>query len=293
MSGPQFTIMPKTCRSEVIEKCQKVPCPRSQKNAENALVSSYKKGQKVPGPRSQKMPKTRRSAVIERCQKLAVPQSQKNAKRSQVRAYVKMPETRRSTIPPVADLSIDATVIVTIYGITEQSVAMAEKRLRSVITTHILSDSIDDPRICQLSMQVVENLHKVAQDHQVEIEIDQDKVLHTINLHGCQSDALAVKDKVRDALAMVSKEETKADAADAVHATIRWTRLLSGEGMDEYDYMTNYEIEQAYKKKEKTYEFKSEAENFVVNFTAWQEKDQVTGDIVKVKRRDLIKGIKI
>ena len=194
------------------------------------------------------------------------------------------------SIPSNLNLAIDATVVLTIYGITEQSVEMAEKNLRSIIDTHIVSEPIDDPRICQLPMQTVESLRKVAIDHQVDFDIDQEKALHTINLRGFQSDVLAVKDKVHDALAAVSKEETKADAADAVYATIRWTRLLSKEEMDDYDPLTNYEIEQAHRKKQEEYKYETDAEKFVVDFTAMQETDCITSEVTEIKRRDLMKG---
>ena len=194
------------------------------------------------------------------------------------------------TIPSNLSLSIDATVVLAIYGITEQSVELAEKNLRSVIDTHIVSEAINDPSICLLSMKMVENLCKMARDHHVDIDIDQEEALHTISLRGCQCDVLAIKDKVRDALAAVSKEETKADAADAVYATIRWTRLLPGEEMDDYDPLTNYEIEQAYKRKQRKFRYESEAEKFEVDLTTFQETDYVSYEVVEVKRRDLIKG---
>ena len=90
--------MPKTRRSAVKEKHQKLVGPRSQKY-DNIL----------PGAQSQKMKKIHKSAFMRTCQELEGQRSQKNAKtrrsvitenakNSEIRVKGKMPKTHRSVV---------------------------------------------------------------------------------------------------------------------------------------------------------------------------------------------------
>ena len=82
--------MPKSRRSAVVEKCQKVTNPQSRKNTKKSQVCSYEEIQKML-----------RSAGMQKCLILACPLLQndnKNAKNSQVRVQAKMPKNRRSVV---------------------------------------------------------------------------------------------------------------------------------------------------------------------------------------------------
>ena len=77
-------------------------------------------------------------------------------------------------------------------------------------------------------------------------------------------------------------------AADVIYKTIRWIRMLSTEEEEEYGEDLNFEIEQAYQKKDGV--FKCEEDGFYIDFTKMEEKDTVTDKVVKVKCMDLIQG---
>ena len=78
--------MPKSRNSAVMEKCQKVACPRSRKNAKKSSVHGYEKMLKTRRSAvREKYKNILRSAVMQKCLKLACLLSQndiKNAKNS-------------------------------------------------------------------------------------------------------------------------------------------------------------------------------------------------------------------
>ena len=193
-----------------------------------------------------------------------------------------------NTAKMLSSLSLDSKVILHIYGETEHSVVRAEKRLRAIIDTQFISEDVIDEKIVGLSDFTTRELESLAKEHNVDIDIDQDPAIYTIKLHGCQQDVLLVKDKVRDAMSALTQEKSKKVAADVVYKTIRWTRLLSTEEEEEYGEDLNFEIEQAYQKKDRV--FNCDEDDFYIDFTKMEEKDTVTDKVVKVKRIDLIQG---
>ena len=104
--------MPKTRRSAVMKKWQKLPGPQLIKIAKIHRSAITKKGsQNIPKCTRKKfckfvkltgkMPKTYRYEVMKKCQKLPGPRSRKMSKtfRSAVtKKIVQMPKTRRSTV---------------------------------------------------------------------------------------------------------------------------------------------------------------------------------------------------
>ena len=83
---------------------------------------------------------------------------------------------------------------------------------------------------------------------------------------------------------MATPNNLSSSDADVVYKTIRWIRMLSTEE-EEYDEDLNFEIEQAYQKKDDI--FNCDEDDFYIDFTKMEVKDIVTDEVVKVKRLDL------
>ena len=192
-----------------------------------------------------------------------------------------------------ANLSKEAEVIISIYGETKQCVGRAEMRLRSLIDTQFVTEEINDESICHLSDPTVAKLKAFANTCNVDIDVDRDLDLHFITLLGCQGDVLKVKDKVRDALASFNQDMVMKEAAGAMAKHIRWVRVFDDGVTEEYDEVFTFEIERAFQKLEKKYVSSDDSEKFEITFSSMKEKDLVTGEVVKVKRVDLMQGIQL
>ena len=65
--------------------------------------------------------------------------------------------------------------------------------------------------------------------------------------------------------------------------------MLSNEEEEQYGEDLNFEIEQAYQKKDCV--FNCDEDDFYIDFTKMEEKDTVTDKVVKVKHLDLSQGM--
>ena len=104
--------MPKSSRSAVTKKCEKVADLKSKKfkkcigqqlckNAYNSPVCCHRIVPKMPKTHRYAVTEkywSHRSAVTKKCQKVAGPQSRKNDKKSQVRGHEIMPKSRKCAI---------------------------------------------------------------------------------------------------------------------------------------------------------------------------------------------------
>ncbi|XP_019860933.1 PREDICTED: poly [ADP-ribose] polymerase 14-like, partial [Amphimedon queenslandica] len=134
-----------------------------------------------------------------------------------------------ATILP--NISLDSKVTLHIYGETEPIVRDAEKMLRvisslqSTIATTFHTEEITDPCITAFSDETLHELESFANDHNVNIEIDRDPNLYSVNLRGLFQDVMLVKDKIREATSSITREQSKKRAAALVSKTVRWIRI--------------------------------------------------------------------
>uniref|UniRef100_A0A1X7UHJ5 Poly [ADP-ribose] polymerase n=1 Tax=Amphimedon queenslandica TaxID=400682 RepID=A0A1X7UHJ5_AMPQE len=188
----------------------------------------------------------------------------------------------------LANLSLDSEVTLHIYGETESMVGRAEKKLQSTIATTFQTEEIADPSIAAFSDETVHELESFASDHNVDIEIERDPVLHSVNLRGFIQDVILIKDKVRDAMSSITQEQSKKAAAASVSKIVCWIRINSDEEEEEYDEMQNYEIEQAFRNNETIFE--ATDDDFLINFGRMEERDKITDKTAIVRRLDLTKA---
>ncbi|XP_003390636.1 PREDICTED: poly [ADP-ribose] polymerase 14-like [Amphimedon queenslandica] len=186
----------------------------------------------------------------------------------------------------LAKLSLASEVTLHIYGETESMVGRAEKKLQSTIDTTFHTEEIADPSITAFSDETVYELESFARDHNVDIEIDRDPNLYSVNLQGFFQDVMLVKDKIRDATSTITQEQSNKAAAALVSKTVCWIRINpDDEKEEEYGEILNYEIEQAFQNKKKIYD--AADDNFFINFGKMEERDKVTDKTAIVKRLDL------
>ena len=188
----------------------------------------------------------------------------------------------------VANLSLDSEVMLHIYGETDSTVGRAKKRLHSIIDTTSHTEKIEHLSITAFSDEMVHELESLASDQHVEIEIDRDPNLHSINLQGLYQDIMYVKDKIHDAMSSITQEQSNKAAAALVSKTVCWIRINpDNEEEEEYGEKLNYEIEQAFQMNNNS--FDATDENFSINFVEMEERDNITKKTTIVKRLDLTK----
>ena len=155
-------------------------------------------------------------------------------------------------------------VVFTIYGETDRIVQLGKEKIKEGLKTQFVTETIKDPEIGNLEQCVVEKFEREASEWQVQIETDVDPGLQMIKLHGCLNDVLNMKDKIKEALWDSKQKKTVLKAAEAVNKHTRWMRQLPDDE-EEYDVLTNYEIEVAYQQKQSTFICEND---FIIDFSS-------------------------
>ena len=195
-------------------------------------------------------------------------------------------QTSEENATPHQKVDVANAVVFTIYGETDRAVQLGKDRIKQVLKTQFVTETIEDPEIGSLEQCVVDKFEREASEWQVQIETDVDPGLQMIKLHGCLNDVLNMKDKIRQALSDSKQKKTVLKAAEAVYQHTRWIRQLPDDE-EEYDPLTNYEIEEAYQLKQPTFVCEKD---FMIDFSSMEETELDSGDKVPVYRNDLALG---
>ena len=192
---------------------------------------------------------------------------------------------------PLADIPLDAEVTLCIYGESDSAVQRAEKRLNALIDTVLIYEDVVDESIVELPDSAKDTLKSFAKKHSVDIDIETDPDIHTIKIHGCQSDVLKLKDKVRDVLMEIRVYKANEGAAATVQKHVKWVRQYSDDQQEDCDPLVSYKIEQAFQQKERTFRYTDGSDRLKIDFSTMKEIDLESGDAVKMQRVDFSEGI--
>ena len=192
---------------------------------------------------------------------------------------------------PLADIPLDSEVTLCIYGESDSAVQRAEKRLNALIDTVFINEDVIDESIVELPDSAKDTLESFAKKYSVDIDIDTDPDIHTIKIHGCQSDVLKVKDKVRDVLMEIHQYKANEGAAAAVQKHVKWVRQYSNDQQEDCDAVISFEIEQAFQRKEGSFKYTDGSDRLKIDFSTMEEIDLESGYAVKMQRVDFSEGI--
>ena len=206
-----------------------------------------------------------------------------------VNEFLKAAERELRGFRSYNNLSLDLEVTLHIYGETDSMVGRVENKLWSTVARAFHTEVVEDPSITAFSYEIVHELKSFASDQNVDIEIDQDPIIHSVNLQGLFQDVMLVKDKIRDAMSSIIQEQSNKAAAALVSKAVRWIRISPyDEEEEEYGEILNYEIEQAFQSNKKIYD--AADDNFFINFDKMEERDKIAYKTAIVKRLDLTKA---
>ena len=143
--------------------------------------------------------------------------------------------------------SLHSEVVLQIYGETQDCVDDAEKHMRKLIDELFINTHMEDSDICLLADDTVSKLKKFALENNVELSIDRDEDLPSIQIHGRRDDVYLVKNEVRDALKEVGQMRVTEKTAEVFHEHIKWIRKFPDDTTEEYHMVISFEMEKAYK----------------------------------------------
>lgn len=181
---------------------------------------------------------------------------------------------------------------VSVYGESEATVSRAHHKVECYIDEKLSNRQIDNAYIKSLPEADEENLRKLCNGLNVELDIDHDSC--RINLKGNRIEVEKVHTAITESLYQYEKRLDKIEHATHLFELIRWKRKEPGsqEG-EEYSKLTNYEIEMASRLGTMTCTIGTinDEEHFTIDFVNKQETDHFSGDVCEIERVDILKQL--
>ena len=175
--------------------------------------------------------------------------------------------------------TFESEVVLHIFGKSDKAISTAEKTIKDTVNENFVNRKIEDENIVALSDEKETELLSYARGCNVKIDINRDQ--KRITLLGFQ-DVHRVESFIQNVLRTITEEESKKALAGVLYQNVRWVRLSSQEGEEEYNELVSYEIEQAYQRKDDVYD--SKEYHFFINFKKMIERDKLSDKTAKVRR---------
>ena len=176
---------------------------------------------------------------------------------------------------------------------TIEQARKAEKELRDFINEIFTTDFIHNPLINDLTGADEREIRESGNVQSIRVSIDRPS--KRIQLQGDATKVHKVKCTIMEKLSAMEKNASKKREASQLSQVIKWKRMTS-DGPEEYDDVTNYEIEQAYSKNpngEYTHGNAHSQIFFTLKFKEMQEVDHISRNKSEVVRDDILKKGKL
>uniref|UniRef100_UPI00398F3F7B protein mono-ADP-ribosyltransferase PARP14-like isoform X2 n=1 Tax=Pristiophorus japonicus TaxID=55135 RepID=UPI00398F3F7B len=172
--------------------------------------------------------------------------------------------------------------IVEVYGMTKSTIAKAQKDVEDLIKENSTSKLIDNEYAACLSNDQRQQIADLCEKQQLKVEIHQKKIIIDGN-----TDVLETILKLTSMLQSAKDREDRKQEEARMKTFVQW-EFVNNETFQPYDQSLNYDLEKAYRDKEKTLVCVKNGKTQTINFDKMQEEDS-KGNAVDIKRR-LLEG---
>jgi len=172
-----------------------------------------------------------------------------------------LPTFPSPSLPPsrTTVISEKSVLLIQIYAENMQKVGKTENRLQRIIEDQFANEKMFDQLLSKLSSTQKDNLTKKAKQRHVEITIETGTELNYIRLRGDRNDIADLKFFIQQILNQISASESMQREAALLQAKVKWQWLNDNGKYEDYDELTNYHVEEAYKRdKDKKFVYKTE-----------------------------------
>ena len=153
--------------------------------------------------------------------------------------------------PFISRFTEKSVLLIQIYAEDQQKVSQTENRLQQIIENQFTNEKITNKYISKLPNKQKDSLVRKAKQKHVHIIIETGADLNYIQLKGDRTDVADMKFEIQDILSHISSSESTQREAKLLHEKITWQwsngDANDNEDYEDYDEMTNYYIEEAYR----------------------------------------------
>ncbi|XP_048033781.1 protein mono-ADP-ribosyltransferase PARP14-like [Megalobrama amblycephala] len=135
-------------------------------------------------------------------------------------------------------------------GETSEDLREAIDTINSLIVREHLTIPISDPAIAHFTKEDVEMLNGMQREFTVSVRLEKKGQDSVITLEGLTRDVHTAESRIRDMIRKVERNEYRRREAFIISSMVNWQYQENGRNLKNFDMLTNYELEQAFQKRQ-------------------------------------------
>ncbi|KTF83270.1 hypothetical protein cypCar_00029798 [Cyprinus carpio] len=135
-------------------------------------------------------------------------------------------------------------------GETPKDLSEAKDMINSLILQEHVTIPIHDPAIAHFTRKDVETLNAMQRELTVSVRLEKKGQDSVITLEGLTRDVHTANSRIRDMIRKVEKNQNQRSEAFIISSVIKWQYQENGHSIENFDIFTNYELEQAFQKRQ-------------------------------------------
>ncbi|XP_043106140.1 protein mono-ADP-ribosyltransferase PARP14 [Puntigrus tetrazona] len=170
-------------------------------------------------------------------------------------------------------------------GETPKDLSEAKDMINSMILREHVSIPIRDPAIAHFTREDGETLNAMQRELSVSVRLEKKGQDSVITLEGLTRDAYTAEIRIRDMIRKVERNETRRSEAFIISSMVQWKYQENARSVKNFDMLTNYDLEQAYRRKQPIVKIKISNDEYEVDLV--RKEATRSGIKIELNRVDL------
>uniref|UniRef100_A0A671QDB4 Poly [ADP-ribose] polymerase n=1 Tax=Sinocyclocheilus anshuiensis TaxID=1608454 RepID=A0A671QDB4_9TELE len=141
-------------------------------------------------------------------------------------------------------------------GETPKDLSEAKDMISSLILREHVTIPIRDPAIAHFTKEDGEMLNAMQRELTVSVRLEKKGRDSVITLEGLTRDVHTAESRIRDMIRKVERNENRRSEAFFISSVVQWQYQENGRSVTNFHMLTNYDLEQAYRKRQPTVKIK-------------------------------------
>ncbi|XP_016383980.1 poly [ADP-ribose] polymerase 14-like [Sinocyclocheilus rhinocerous] len=141
-------------------------------------------------------------------------------------------------------------------GETPKDLSEAKDMISSLILREHVTIPIHDPAIAHFTKEDGETLNAMQRELTVSVRLEKKGQDSVITLEGLTRDVHTAERRIRDMIRKVERNENRRSEAFFMSSVVEWQYQENGRSVKNFHMLTNYDLEQAYRKRQRTVKIK-------------------------------------
>uniref|UniRef100_A0A8C2BU27 Poly [ADP-ribose] polymerase n=1 Tax=Cyprinus carpio TaxID=7962 RepID=A0A8C2BU27_CYPCA len=170
-------------------------------------------------------------------------------------------------------------------GETPKDLSEAKDMISSLILREHVTIPIHDPAIAHFTREDGEMLNAMQRELTVSVRLEKKGQDSVITLEGLTRDVHTAESCIRNMIRKVERNENRRSEAFFISSVIQWQYQENGRSVKNFDTLTNYDLEQAYRKRQPSVKIKINNDEYEVDLV--RKEATRRGKSIELNRVDL------